>query len=176
MMMKMLEAGGLGMLTDNVRQADEDNPGGYFELEDVKRMSEDSGWLEGASGKAVKIISRLLCQLPADYSYRVIFMTRDLDEVLASQKRLLVNRGTDGDQVDDEEMRTLFLAHLGEVKRWLGQQANFDVLYVDYNSVLENPQLQASAVNSQFDSQLDEARMIGIVDDRLYRQRSDHPT
>ena len=36
MMMKMLEAGGMQILTDNLRTADENNPKGYYEYERVK--------------------------------------------------------------------------------------------------------------------------------------------
>ena len=32
MMMKMLEAGGMQVLTDNIRTPDEDNPKGYYEF------------------------------------------------------------------------------------------------------------------------------------------------
>ena len=89
MMMKMLEAGGLTPLTDGQREADEDNLGGYYEFEQVKKMAQDSGWLEEARGKVVKVISRLLYDLPKTYHYRVIFMQRHLDEVLASQQQML---------------------------------------------------------------------------------------
>ena len=95
MMMKMLDAGGVALLTDGLRQADEDNPTGYYELDAVKRLGkEEPTWLDGAAGGAVKIISRLLYELPSDRSYRVLFMHRDLDEVLASQRQMLIRRAS----------------------------------------------------------------------------------
>ena len=36
LMMQMLSAGGLPALTDDLREADESNPRGYFEFEPVK--------------------------------------------------------------------------------------------------------------------------------------------
>ena len=94
MMMKMLEAGGMAPVTDGVRAADEDNPQGYFEFEAVKRLGKDEpGWLNQVGGRAVKIISRLLCELPPGHSYRVLFMHRDLDEVLSSQRQMLIKIG-----------------------------------------------------------------------------------
>ena len=48
MMMKMLQAGGLELLTDEIRTADEDNPRGYFELERVKQLKEEHDWLDEA--------------------------------------------------------------------------------------------------------------------------------
>ena len=66
MMMRMLDAGGLPALTDNIRTADEDNPRGYYEFEPVKKTKEDASWLERAPGKVVKMVYRLLYDLPAD--------------------------------------------------------------------------------------------------------------
>ena len=84
MMMSMLEAGGIPLLTDGVRTADRDNPRGYYELEAVKQTDRDPSWLDDAPGKAVKVISQLLPELPPQHRYRAIFVRRNLDEVLAS--------------------------------------------------------------------------------------------
>ena len=108
MMMQMLEAGGVLVYTDNVRRADEDNQRGYFELEAVKRTKDDKAWLREASGKAVKMIYQLLYDLPPDYDYRVVFMQRDLDEVLASQRSMLERRSEKGASVAPDELRRIF--------------------------------------------------------------------
>ena len=84
LMMQMLEAGGMPVLTDGIRDADEDNPRGYYELEAVKRTKDDPAWLHGAPGKVVKMIYLLLYDLPTTYNYRIIFMRRPLSEVVAS--------------------------------------------------------------------------------------------
>ena len=120
MMMKMLEAGGIPALTDAIRAADGDNPKGYYEFERVKQMDKgDTAWMTSAQGKAVKVISALLQHLPADYEYRVIFVRRNLNEVLASQRKMLINRDEDKNTVDDEEMERLFTMHLEQVSTWL---------------------------------------------------------
>ena len=93
MMMQMLEAGGMEVMTDGLRAADEDNLKGYFEYETVKALHTDRNWLPEARGKAVKIISELLKYLPETQTYRIIFLRRALEEVLASQDRMLVRRG-----------------------------------------------------------------------------------
>ena len=101
MMMQMLEAGGMNVLTDGLRTADEDNLKGYFEYEKVKALKTDQSWLPEARGKAVKIISELLKYLPDTHTYRIIFMRRALEEVLASQDRMLIRRGVQpGGQAD----------------------------------------------------------------------------
>lgn len=171
MMMSMLEAGGIPILTDGVREANEDNPRGYYEFERVKALERDKAWLEKARGKAVKVISALLEHLPQEYSYKVIFMERHLDEVLASQERMLARQGKPTDDEDDEKMRTLFERHVEQSKRWLSQQPQADVLYVSYNEAMENPTREAARVNRFLGGDLDEQAMSNVIDPTLYRQR-----
>ncbi len=172
MVMKMLEAGGLSILTDGVRAADEDNPKGYYELERVKKMVEgDLAWLEEAPGKAVKVISALLKHLPAEYDYKVIFIRRKIAESLASQRKMLVNRDKPTDQVSDEKLAELFRKHLDQVDGWLSAQPNFEVLYVNYNQILEDPGPFAAQINEFLGGALDVEEMTRVVDARLYRQR-----
>ena len=91
MMMGMLEAGGLELVVDGIRAADEDNPRGYYELERVKDLAkaEDKSWLITLQGKGVKVISLLLQHLPEAYNYKIIFMRRSIAEVLDSQSKML---------------------------------------------------------------------------------------
>lgn len=172
MMMKMLEAGGLDVLTDRLREADPDNPKGYYEYERVKQLEHDKAWLPQAEGKVVKIISQLLRHLPPDYTYKVIFMRRRMDEILASQERMLVRRGEEAGKVPDEKLSALFRQHLGRVQAWLDQQPNFDVIYVSYNHVLESPHEEAKRIDAFLPEDLDVERMTAVVDPTLYRQRS----
>jgi hypothetical protein len=172
MMMKMLEAGGLSILTDQVRSADIDNPKGYYEFERVKQLDKgDHAWLVDAQGKVVKVISALLEHLPPDYPYRVVFVERQIDEVLASQKKMLARRGEPTDRVSDEEMARLFAKHVHKVKLWLSAQPNCAVLYVDYNRMLADPLPYVRQVNQFLGNKLDEARMAQVVDPELYRNR-----
>ena len=92
MLMQMLAAGGLPVLSDGLREADEDNPRGYLEFEPVKNLLKDSKWLFGGGGKAVKIVAPLLAALPPGLACRVILSERDLEEVLDSQERMLLRR------------------------------------------------------------------------------------
>lgn len=171
MMMNMLQAGGMELLTDEVREADEDNPKGYREFELVKHVEEDKSWLPTAQGKAVKMISALLSKLPSEYTYKVIFMERNIDEVLASQEQMLIRRGEQTDAVSDKSMKDLYSRHLRLIKGWLNQQPNFDILYINYNDTLRNPQLNAEAINKFMDGALNVESMAEVVDKGLYRQR-----
>ena len=175
MMMKMLEAGGIPLLADRQRQPDADNPDGYYELEVVKKLGEDVAWLADAEGKAVKIISQLLVQLPPDaHQYRVLLMDRNIDEVLASQIEMLKRRGTDrvAGAGDDDALRNLFERHLDEVRQWLRVRDNFDFLSVQFNAVHANPTSQAERVSEFLGVGLDIPRMAAAVNNRLYRQKS----
>ena len=172
MMMKMLEVGGIPPLTDEIRSADRDNPKGYYEYERVKKLDEgDTEWVEQAQGKAVKVISALLKYLPQDYTYKVVFMLRNMDEVLASQRQMLVRRGEPTDSVSDEELTELFRKHLAQIQAWIDEQPNAEALYVSYNEVMEDPLEQARTVNRFLGDRLDVEHMVHVVDEALYRQR-----
>lgn len=171
MIMKMLEAGGMAILTDDIRTADEDNPKGYYEFERVKQIEHDQAWLEEAKGKAVKMISALLEHLPQGYTYKVIFMRRKIEEILASQRQMLIRRGEPTDAVSDERMAALFQKHLREVEGWIDQQPNVEVIYISYNEVLENPVEQVKRINQFLDNRLNLENMVHVIDQTLYRQR-----
>ena len=175
MMMKMLEQGGLEIVTDALRSADDDNPNGYYEFETVKRLPEGQiAWLGEAQGKVVKVISALLEYLPAQYHYKVIFMERAIGEVLASQKKMLVNRQEES-AVDDAEMQAQFQKHVMAAKFWLARQPNISVLYVDYNKMLAAPDQYCQSVVDFLDMGLDADRMRAVPNERLYRNRVPRP-
>ena len=174
MAMKMLEAGGVEVMTDGLRQADESNPKGYFELEAVKELDKngDTAWLKQARGKAVKIISFLLTWLPEEHDYRVIFMERDLQEVLASQNKMLVQRAeTPGTPEEDERMRQHYEKHLAKVHRFLSSRPCFSVLRINYRSAIEHPRDEARRISQFLGGGLDVERMAQVGDPSLYRNR-----
>lgn len=173
MMMKMLDAGGLKPLTDNLRTADEDNPKGYYEFERVKALDKgDTAWLPLAEGKVVKIISALLKYLPPDHNYKVIFMKRNLQENLESQKKMLIRRGEDTDKISDEELLGLLEKHLKQIDNWLTRQPNIDLLYVPYHEMVQNPIENIVTLNTFLGNQLDARKMGEVVDPTLYRNRA----
>ena len=171
MMMKMLEAGGIQPLTDGIRAADEDNPKGYYEYERVKQIVDDKEWLEDALGKSVKMISALLKHLPPEYGYQVLFMRRDIGEVLSSQRRMLIRRGEPTETVPDERMAALFERHVKQVEAWIARQPNMNVLFVDHSDVLDDATEQSQRVRDFLGCALDVEAMAAVVDRSLYRQR-----
>ncbi len=172
MTMKMLEAGGLSLVIDGIRTADEDNPKGYYEDERVKDLGamDDKTWLASSRGKAIKVISYLLKDLPRSHNYKVLFMRRDVHEVLASQTKMLARRGETSD-TSDARMIELYGDHLWKVNRLLQRESHLDTLDVHYKAVLENPRVQAEHIRDFLGLPVDAAKMASVVDERLYRNR-----
>lgn len=171
MTMKMLEAGGIPPLTDQIREADVDNPRGYYEFERAKKLKEgDTAWLPDAQGKAVKLIGALLVELPPKYDYRVLFMRRNIGEVLASQGKMLERRGEEN-KIDDDTMAVLFEKHIRQVEDWMKKQPGLKYIDVDYNTMLADPRPQVEVINKFLGGSLDTEAMLAVVDPKLYRQR-----
>ena len=170
MMMKMLEAGGIEAVVDNIRQSDEDNPRGYYEFEKVKKIDKDASWLGETRGKVFKMVSMLLYHLPVGYRYKIVFMKRRMEEMLASQKKMLERKGVQPNQAD-EQITRLYGDHLKDVEKWLQGRKDIEVLYVNYNEVLSDPASNAKRVHEFLGDPLNEDEMIRVIDPSLYRQR-----
>jgi hypothetical protein len=173
MMMKMLQAGGMEILTDSIRKTDENNPKGYFEYEPVKGIVKDHTFLDSADGKAVKIISWLVKYLPDEYSYQVIFMSRNIDEIISSQKKMLERDGKSSDKQNPQKLSGIYIRHVNEVADWMSAQKNMALLYMNYNVILKEPLKNTKKIARFIDGGggLDAERMASVIDIALYRQR-----
>ena len=176
MLMKMLAAGGLAAMTDGQRTADEDNPEGYFEVERIKALAQetDRTWLAEARGKAVKVISYLLRSLPEEHNYRVVFIRRDIAEVLASQGKMMARRG-ERDDVPPEKMREVFAKDVARALELLARAPQFEVLEVEYAAVVARPLEEARRIADFVGGGLDAEAMAAAVRPALYRNRAPAP-
>lgn len=172
MMMQAIEAGGIPALTDHIRKEDEDNPKGYYEFEPVKKTKKDSSWVPGARGKVVKMVYSLLYDLPDGHEYRVVFIRRNMDEVLASQRKMLERSGKQGAKVSDEKLAELFHSQLEAFDRWITTQKNFSILRVNYRDMIDSPRFQCERINNFLDGVLDIEASVSAVDPSLYRNRT----
>lgn len=174
MMMKMLDAAGIPILTDAVRSADVDNPKGYFEFERVKDLEKDPdrSWVAQARGKALKVISWLLKDLPDSNEYHIVFMRRDIDEILASQNKMLVHRGEE-DKSDDAVMAEAYRNHLAAVRIMGRKKPNWRLLEIRYDETVRDPASVAQKVNAFLGGRYDERKMAEAVDPKLYRNRKE---
>ena len=173
MLMQMLEKGGVPIVTDKIRTPNEDNPKGYHEFERIKELDKtgDKSWLKNYRGQVIKTISFLLQDLPLNLNYQVLFMRRNLDEVLRSQNKMLERNGTGGTLVPDEKMRQNYELHLKKVCYRLDRSPHFKVLYLDYPAVVENPRREAERINAFLGGALNVEAMAGAVEGDLYRNR-----
>jgi RNase adaptor protein for sRNA GlmZ degradation len=173
LMMKMLEAGGLPLLVDNLREADEDNPKGYYEFEQVKQLKDgDVAWVSEGRGKAIKVVAPLLRYLPDSFDYKILFMRRSMSEILASQKQMLIRRGKDPDAVPDEMIAKVFDKQLTEVLEWVEKSDNIDSLELSYSDMVNDPSELIKDIQTFLDIELEVAEMGKVVDPALYRQRA----
>jgi hypothetical protein len=172
MMMQAIEAGGIPALTDNIRKEDEDNPKGYYEFEPVKKTKEDPSWVPTARGKVVKLVYRLLYDLPDNEEYRIIFMQRSLTEVLASQRKMLDRSGKEGANVDDAKMKELFKSELQKFEQWVSKKGNFKVLPVNHKDMITNPGPECDKIGKFLSGLFDPKAAAAVVDPSLYRNKA----
>jgi len=172
MMMQAIEAGGIPALADHIRKKDEDNPKGYYEFEPVKKTRDDPSWVPGARGKVVKMVYSLLYDLPEGFEYRVIFLRRKMDEVLASQKKMLERTGKEGAKVSDEKLAELFTTQLAKFDRWVAGRSNMAILSIDYKDMITSPKAQCEKIRAFLGGGLDVDAAAAAVDPALYRNRS----
>ncbi|WP_309387781.1 alkaline phosphatase family protein [Cerasicoccus frondis] len=172
MMMQLLTAGGIEALSDNQRIADEGNPLGYFEFEQASELQKNRNWLPRARGKAVKIVAQLLNRLPANEHYQIIFMRRDLDEVVASQKKLLDQMKRTGSQMDSEKLKQTYAEQLRRIMTWLTPRNNIRVLVVDYHEILSNAEPTIVQIADMLERPFDQAAAGTAVRPELHRQKA----
>ncbi|MFW9873621.1 MAG: sulfotransferase domain-containing protein [Candidatus Thorarchaeota archaeon] len=171
MLMKILENCGFTILTDKIRKSDIDNPLGYYEFEKVKSLDKDNTWLNLAQGKVVKIVSPLLKYLPNDMKFKVIFIERNLNEIMSSQNKMLRNRKEES-IVSDEELTKIFKNHINKTKELLSSKKNIEVIYINYNKILRGEESEYNKVKFFLNKNIDIEKMKEAVEQRLHRNRN----
>lgn len=172
MMMKMLESGGVPVLADDQRKADIDNVNGYYEFQAALKIKQDDSWLEGADHKAVKMVYQLLYDLPASHKYRVLMMRREMNEILASQKKMLARLGKPVDVISDAKMAEFFNAGLAKFYAWVEQQPQIQLIDVDYNRMVADPLPLIDQIDQLLGGGLNKQAMAEVVQPELYRNRT----
>ena len=167
LMMSLLKDAGLPILSDEKRRPDASNPGGYFELEAVKRTARDARWLTAAPGHAVKVILHLLAELPGEYSYRVILMRRPIPAVVASQSRMLERLGKNVAGPSPARLSEILSAQWNEARHWLEQQPHFEATVIDYPALVRNPAPALARLGAFLDLPLDVPSLAGRIDPAL---------
>jgi hypothetical protein len=155
------------VLTDGNRKSDVSNPKGYFEYDPVMALHKDNSWLGEAQNKSVKVVAPLLKFLDPKYRYKVIFMNRDINEVIKSQQKMI---GKDPD-VLPLKLLEAYTKHLNQVEIWKEREPNVELIYVNYNDVLDNTNEAINKVISFLGVNMDKEAMANCVDKSLYRNK-----
>jgi predicted AlkP superfamily phosphohydrolase/phosphomutase/Tfp pilus assembly protein PilF len=171
LMMQMLAAGGLAVMTDARRSADDDNPEGYYEWEAIKQVGAHPEILQESAGKAIKVISMLLQALPQRHRYKTIFMDRPVEEVAASQWKMIENRGAAHPEASREKMAEMLGEHRERILRGLRQARNFSALVVDYPELVRSPEEWLERIREFVGVELDVEAMRKAIRPELHRNR-----
>ncbi|MBW7896736.1 MAG: alkaline phosphatase family protein [Opitutaceae bacterium] len=171
LMMQMLAAGGVAIVSDGSRAADDSNPRGYLEDDRVKRLltTADRTWLHVERGKAIKIVAPLLHAIPPDLACKVIFMERSAAEVVGSQRKMLQRHGRDGARLDDATLARTLAAHLDATHALCRSRPNIELLPLGYAATVADPTDAARRIANFLGLPLDEAAMAAVADPALYR-------
>jgi tetratricopeptide (TPR) repeat protein len=177
MMMQMLAAGGFPIFSDDKRSADANNEKGYYEHEAVKSLIQNKKWLPEAKGKVVKVVANLLPHLPPRFKYKVVFIDRDLNEVLASQRKMLNRMGKkSNDEVYPLGLMQAFEQQVSFAKQWASRQANVEIIYLRHRDVIDSPFGVALKLQDFFNNQLLPELMAQVVDHKLHREQINSDT
>jgi hypothetical protein len=137
----------------------------------VKKLPDDTEWLPEAHGKVVKVLAELMKYLPDKHQYRIVFMMRDFDEIVSSQRKMIIRMGKDPDTVPDTEMKELLRTYLKKLKLFIRNQPNMKVCYISYNDLMRDPDFSIYEIDEFFNGELDTDKMRAVIDSSLYRNR-----
>ncbi len=155
--------------------ADLDNPLGYFEYEPVMHLYANADWIHCARGRAIKVVAPLLRYLPGDQDYGIIFIERNVDEILDSQLRMLAwRRQKVADSLERRaRLKAAFIRQVHNLNRTLCQRPRTRVHFLNHADVFRDPRAASEAIACFLGTPLDMAAMAAQVQPALHRQRSD---
>lgn len=169
--MRCLEAGGIDVVVD--KDVDEElnswfgsdgyapNPNGFYQA--PADLFEDENIVEKLQGKVVKVYLENVKQLPVA-SYKVIFMRRAKEEILASMDKMSNGKHW-GDEQTNVENGTAFVSL---EKYRLSKRKDIEILNVDYSKVVSNPQ-EAFTKIKDFGFPIDVEKASSMVEPSLHR-------
>ena len=163
MMMQMLQAGGIEVLTDEVRTSDENNKKGYLELEAVKKIAQDQSFLHESMGKAVKIVIPLLRIIQPFYPMKVIWMEREHASTLKSQQKM--RRKPLGHA--DFALVSKMMAEEERMLTWLNLYPHISYLNIKYEQALLNPADTANKISRFLNLEFDVIKAAKSIDQSL---------
>lgn len=182
LMMQIVEAAGLSIFTDGKRLADDSNQRGYYEHDRISGLLQqsDRSWLAATRGQALKIVAPLLSALPLRFkpdqegaqprkapSYRILFMERDIREILASQSAMLQRLGKKPPQGD---LAKAYQQQVTNAACWI-QQHQIPTLGIDYHDLVHGSDDLLRKIAAFLGTPDKLAEMQAVIDPRMHRAR-----
>jgi hypothetical protein len=173
LMMQILHSGGIPILCDNEVLPDESNPRGYFEYSPVKNSFKDISWIPQAHGKAVKVITQLIPCIKTDVKIKIIFMERELKEVIQSQHKMILqkNNKTSQSNLFDQKLIDTYTAQISKVEDWIQEKSQIEYIKIKYNQLINNPKYSIEQINTFLSIELNMNKIIEVIDPNLYRNK-----
>ena len=164
LMMNILKKSQEQIFYDDFRKPDLNNPNGYFESQKVKEIIKDSNIIETFADMGwVKITANYLSLInfKSSINFKLIFMIRNVDEILISQNKMSGAEISEQAREDLENLRDLTLEIFSNKK-------NIEVIMVDYENLVTNPDSVLKSL-SFFDINAKES--LELINNKLYRSK-----
>jgi len=166
LMMQLLNKSSLEILSDGIRQKDISNPEGYYELEAVKGIVRDNSFLKDATGKVVKIVAPLPVYLDKSLDYRIVFMRREIEEVLRSQEKML-----NKDQTSErEKFRTIYEMHLKKTYHFF-ESNSIPYIDIQYKQLLNESEQELKRLIDFLELSTPIEKLLSVIKVDLYRNK-----
>lgn len=170
LMMKILDHLGERLIYDGQRSSDDNNPNGYYEYEKVKALVTASkrnrktlvkswsnrGWIKLTANYL------MLIQKPFFSEINIIFMTRSLEEIILSQKKMSGLEPKPGEKELLELLRQESLKYSEKIAD--------KFMTVDYFELINSPDSVKEKLQTKFG--IDSSNLEKVIDNNLYRNRS----
>jgi len=167
MLMQILANAGMPIAIDEKRKADKDNIKGYYEVDRiVNKVKENPNVVVEYDNKILKIIHFGIQYLPKG-EYKIIYIERDIEEVLDSMDKMVGEKDNKRD-----ETREVFLKFNKIAKKLMQERNDIDFILVNHRDLLTNPEPTINKIIEFFNIDKDKKQaMISAIDQKSYRNR-----
>ncbi len=176
LLMQMLGAGGISLLYDSERLPDEFNPYGYYEHQIIHNLAKtsDISCLQQYKGYAVKIISPILVKLTITFPARIIYIKRDLQEVIVSQQKMSYKNkllNISSLSLDQKKLLNIFEKHTQQMMSFILHNPNLKLLEVNFSEVFSHSENIINSIDKFLDGNLERTGMKSVIKPELYRNK-----
>lgn len=122
-----------------------------------------------ADHKVIKIVAPIIKYIPLNYKYKVVWVERSIDEIAASQEKMLDRMQKEKTGLNDLKLN---LENSSQSSlSWLENRQNVSLLKIKHAEIIKNPKLSLIKLNAFFDNTLLVNKMADCVNPQLYREK-----